>query len=104
MANKKYTFDDDLILIKREIVGSDKYGNAQEVKKERIILCQELSLYSSEFYSAATAGLKPEVKVAINNFEYEGEEEIIFKGQHYYILRTYRADDYLEITAGDKIG
>lgn len=33
MANKKYTFDDDLILIKREVVGNDKYGNAQEVKK-----------------------------------------------------------------------
>lgn len=104
MANEKYTFDDDLILIKREVVGNDKYGNTQEVKKERTILCQELSLYSSEFYSAATVGLKPEVKVAINYFEYEGEEEIIFKGQHYYILRTYRADDYLEITAGDKIG
>lgn len=98
------TFNDAVILIKENINDIDEFGNPIKETSEREILCNRLDVYSQEFYQAANIGLKPQAKISIHAMEYDGEEKAIYKGNEYYILRTYHKDNLIEVVLGDKIG
>lgn len=63
----------------------------QEVKSETETVIQaELSAVSrSEFYRAASAGLKPELVLLVHEFEYGAQKQIKFDGVYYSVMRTY---------------
>jgi SPP1 family predicted phage head-tail adaptor len=47
------------------------------------------SVYSSEFYNAAQAGLRPNMRFWISHrVDYEGETHLIYEGQTYHVIRT----------------
>lgn len=98
------TFNDEVTLIGKSIVGYDDYGNQIKKDRYRTVLCNKLSVFSNEFYNAATIGLKPQFVLSVHAFEYEGEEKILYRGNEYDILRTYEKNGLLELTVGDKIG
>lgn len=97
------TFKDEVTLIKENTKGIDEFGNPIIETEEREILCNNLGIYSEEFYQAANVGLKPQAKISIHAMEYNGEEKVIYKGIKYYILRTFQKKDLLELVLGDKI-
>jgi len=56
------------------------------------VLCKKGSIGSNEFYNAKVAGLKPELKLVVHSFEYNGETEVEFEGIKYNVIRTYAGD------------
>ena len=77
-------------------------GDYPVVRSDREIFAGVRSIGTKEFYEAATAGMKPEIKFVIQDFlDYEGEKELSYNGYRYQIIRTYRTEtNQLEITAG----
>jgi SPP1 family predicted phage head-tail adaptor len=84
----KMTYDHELVLIAQGFV-SDEIGNqiAQETRKT--VLCNVKSVGRNEFYSAATAGLRPSIVFVIHSYEYNGEQKVEFEGTRYSVIRTY---------------
>ena len=57
-------------------VTQDEYLNEVEERTERKVFANENSIGSSEYYNAASQGLRPELKFEIRSIEYSGEKEI----------------------------
>lgn len=98
------TFDDEVILIGREITTHDEEGNPTKVRSEKTVFCNELSVYGSDFYNASQVGLKPQAVLEIHHFEYDNEDLVNYKGIEYDIIRTYKKGEYIELTVGEKSG
>ena len=77
-------------------------GDFPVTRTDREIFAEVKSIGTKEFYEAATAGMKPEIKFVIQDYlDYEGEKELSFNGVRYQVIRTYRAqNNQLEITVG----
>lgn len=78
----------------------DEYGDVvvQENRTKVYARCKSIS--QTEFYQAQTSGLKPDLKfVLATSRDYNGQEEIVFNGFRYKVLKTYiPSDDSIEIT------
>lgn len=78
-------------LIKETKNGRDRYGNPIVERTEREVFCQAYSVNRSEFYSAANAGLNPQLVIRLSDYlEYDGEKLVEFEGERYSVIRTYR--------------
>lgn len=98
------TYDHELILI-RESITYDDLGNAAKTTEEIPVLCSVQSVGRNEFYSAANAGLKPELVFVVKNYEYQGEPNVKFDGQKYRVIRTYTTGfEEIELTCEKVIG
>ncbi|TDO77686.1 SPP1 family predicted phage head-tail adaptor [Halanaerobium saccharolyticum] len=71
-------------------ITQDEWGNEIETRTERKVFANENSIGSSEYYNAASQGLRPEVKFEIRSVEYDGEKEIKFDGTIYNIIRSQK--------------
>ena len=94
-------FNSIITLIKTIPNGTvDEYGDPVDVEERRDIFCALLSIGQSEFYQAATAGVKPQIKAVISDYlDYHDEQEAVVDGIRYKVLRTYRKmSNELEIT------
>jgi SPP1 family predicted phage head-tail adaptor len=69
-------------------ITQDDWGNEVEERTEREVFANENSIGSSEYYNAASQGLRPEVKFEIRSIEYAGEKEIKFDGDIYNIIQS----------------
>lgn len=95
----------DVITLVAATRTQDKYGVWRETKTQRDIYCQVNSVTRSEFFDAGRAGLNPEYEFSVFFGDYEGEQELIYKGNAYGIYRTYLArNDVLELYAERKGG
>ena len=83
------TYDQELALISQTIT-EDEIGNQIPVEARKTILCKVKSVGRTEFYGAATAGLRPEIVFVVHEFEYSGEREVEFEGERYKVIRSYR--------------
>lgn len=82
-------YESTAILKGRARFSYDEYGNELVTYTERVVFVQPLSVYSSEFYQAAQAGLHPSITLEIaNRLDYKGEKLINFQGQDYEIIRV----------------
>lgn len=88
-------YNHEITLIKQVIV-EDELGNQIPSEEEKTILCKLQSIGRNEFYSASTAGLRPEKTFIIHGYEYESETLLEFNGDRYTVIRTY-AKDFEEI-------
>ena len=94
-------FNQIITLIKRIPNGTvDEYGDPVDVGERRDIFCAIMSIGQSEFYQAATVGVKPQLKAIISDYlDYQDEQEAVVDGVLYKVLRTYRKQsNELEIT------
>ena len=82
------TYDYELVLI-RQSFAKDDIGNQIPDESKDTVLCGVKSTIRSEFYSAATAGLKPERVFVVHGYEYNGEKIVEFDGVRYNVIRTY---------------
>lgn len=97
--------DDVVVLLGDETITYDDEGNQLIERSERTVLCYAESVSRSEFYSAASAGLKPEWTLTISNrIDYQGERLVRFHDELYSVIRTYRDGDEIELTIERKVG
>lgn len=74
-------------------------------ERQEEIYCCALSISRNAFYHYGEKGLKPDILLAVNDFEYSGEEILEFEGIRYAITRTYeRPDGLIELTGTKKAG
>ena len=74
------------------------------IKVKSEVFCNEKSISRNEFYEAGNQNLKLNYILTIHDFEYENQKKVIYKNQELYVLKTYKKDEYLELTVGEKIG
>ena len=70
-------------------VSYDIYGNERIKYADYPVYVQPRSVYSSEFYNAATVGLHPSITFDITNrADYHGEKLIEWDGKFYDVIRA----------------
>ena len=84
---------------------TDGIGQKVPVETEKEVFCSVSSVSGSEWFEAGRNGIKPEVKIAMFCYDYEGEKIAELDGTRYSIYRTYQAkheiiEIYLEKKAG----
>lgn len=85
------TYDDELILFSQTVV-EDEVGNQTLVETPKPVLCGVKSIGRSEFYSATSNGLKPEIIFVLNKYEYDNESKAVHDGTTYKVMKTYSED------------
>ena len=79
---------DKVIYLIGVTVAGDDIKNQIKTPTEHKVYAEELAVYSSEFYNAAVAGLKPAKTFEIYTREYSGEAKLKHNGITYKIIRT----------------
>lgn len=85
----------------------DSVGNEIMTYNTKLIYVQPRSVYSSEFYQAAQAGLHPSITFEITNrADYNGEKLLEWNGSEYDILRAdwTGMKDKLRLVCQERIG
>ena len=79
---------DKAISLISETITKDSIGNQIETPTLHTVFAEELAVFSSEFYNAAVAGLRPEKLFEIYTREYSGEAKLKHDNITYRIIRT----------------
>ena len=67
----------------------DTYGNETLPEIRTRVFVQPRSVYNSEFYNAAQAGLHPSITFALTNrADYHGEKLVEYQGKTYHVIRA----------------
>ena len=85
---------------------TDKYGNEINEYLDRTVYVTPRSVYATEFYSAAQAGLQPsKVLIIPNRIDYQGEKLVEYEGLEYDIIRADYAnnDDSVSLTLTERV-
>lgn len=68
------------------------------------VFANKKSVRSSEFYQAATVGLKPELVFEIHTVDFSNEERVRFNDKEYAIVRVYELGETIELTVTSYTG
>jgi SPP1 family predicted phage head-tail adaptor len=81
---------DNVATLKKEASRTyDEYANETITYTDRIVYVMPRSVYNSEFYNAAQAGLHPSITLFLTNkADYEGETLVEYEGKLYDVIRT----------------
>lgn len=72
-----------------------KYTSVNTIKR---VYCNVSSVSRAEWYEAGQQGLKPEYRITMFAYDYDGQEEVVFNGVHYSVYRTFlAANDEIEL-------
>jgi SPP1 family predicted phage head-tail adaptor len=82
-----------VIFLIQVISGENDMGDTIETNSSRQVFAEKKSIRQSEFYQAASVGLKPELTFTIWWKEYKGEQKLEFEGKEYIITRTFEKDN-----------
>lgn len=91
----------------QETVSYDKYGNEIIELGKRKVYVKPLTVYSSEFYQAAQAGMHPSITFELSNRkEYQGEQLILFENRNFKVVRVdWSGDqDKIRLICEEQIG
>lgn len=92
-----------IILISKEFT-KDEIGQdiPDDIKRE--VFAEEKSITQNEFFAAGQTGLKPSIAFLVWDFEYMGENELIYGYDTYNIYRTYKKGERIELYCEVRIG
>lgn len=77
---------------------TNNVGDQIKTEERTMRFAKLKSIGQSEFYQAQAIGLKPEIKFVLPDYlDYNNQEEIIYNGFRYKVLRTFRTGNELEI-------
>lgn len=84
----------------------DAIGQFVESATPRLVYGQITSVSAEEFFSGGQNGFKPEYRVTMFAYDYEGERRCLINNVEYSIYRTYygrtdKVELYLERRVGD---
>ena len=76
-------------LVQDDVRTFDEYGNELISQPLKEIFVQVDTVYNTEFYNAAQAGLRPTLRFFITHrIDYNGETDIVYEGERYHVIRT----------------
>jgi len=97
-------WSDELTLIK-DAYTFDDIGNQISSHVKNTVFCDVKSISRSEFYNAATTGLKPSLVFIVHNCEYDNEEKVEYEGNVFKVIRTYiKNTEEIELTCEKVLG
>lgn len=77
---------------------TNEVGDPIETQEKAMRFAKVKSIGQSEFYQAQAQGLKPEIKFVLADYlDYDNQEEVIYNGFRYKVLRTFRTGNEIEI-------
>lgn len=78
---------DELTLVKIT-ASTDAIGNIIQSEETTDVLAKPNAVGTREFYNAMAVGIKPIAELQIRSLNYNGEEEVEYKGIRYAVIRT----------------
>lgn len=78
-------------------------GDPIQVPVKRRVLCGRQSVTRAEHYQAAAQGLRPELVLVVNRYEYQGETAVECDGVTYTVARTYTPERSERIAEFDTV-
>ena len=82
-------YDSVAVLLTDGVRSYDSYGNESISRTRRTVYVLPRSVYHTEFYQAAQAGLHPSITLTLTNrADYSGEKLVEFEGKVYDIVRV----------------
>ncbi|NMA65320.1 MAG: phage head closure protein [Clostridiaceae bacterium] len=91
-------------LIKKTYV-SDEIGQQIPTATKKTVFADVEGISQNEFFKAGRTGLKPQYKILIWVFEYNGEAAVELDGKKYSVYRTFlRDDEKIELYLTEKLG
>ena len=90
---------DEILTLVTRTQDTDELGDPVITTAEREVFCKVRSVGMREFYQAQATGLKPEIVFELSDYlEYENETHVIYNGETYRVLRSYRKGLTIELT------
>lgn len=81
------------LISKNEDIVSDDVGNLKVARKKRKVLASKISVSGRELYQGNALGIEVKKTIKVREFEYKGETEADFEGDHYYVKSINDSDD-----------
>ena len=95
----------EVITLLGETQTQNEFGVWVPERTSKDVFCQVDSVTRAEFFEGGRNGLNPEFRFTVFFGDYEGEREVIYKGNPYSVYRTYHArTDELELYVERKGG
>lgn len=79
----------DVLTLIKTTYTNDLLGIPQETTSERDVFCNVESVTRAEFFDAGRNGLNPSLMFNVFAGDYDGEQELRYKGKAYSVYRTY---------------
>ena len=89
--------NDIAILIDKTYVIDETTGDNMSSQTERMVFCDSSSVSQSEFHAAAQTGRRPALRLKMWASEYRDEEYAVYNDAEYYIYRTFKTKDLIEL-------
>lgn len=97
-------YTDELYLIKVYLT-QDDIGNEVQEEVSLPVPCRPNVVGTREFYNAMAVGIRPTAELQIRALNYSGQEEVIYKGQRFAVIRTIPKGKFdLVLVIGQKTG
>lgn len=81
-------YSPELTLLSSSIISNEIGVQKENITKKVIPIIKIEDVYANEFYEANSQGFKPTLRVRISALNYENEQELIYMGTTYSIIRT----------------
>lgn len=95
----------EVIILLGETQTQNDFGVWVPQRTSKEVFCQVDSVTRAEFFEGGRNGLNPEYRFTMFFGDYNGEREVIYKGNAYSVYRTYHArTDDLELYVERKGG
>lgn len=83
----------------------DELGQPIPVETARTVFCNLGSITRAEWFEAGRNGMKPQYKLTMFRYDYQGEPVAVLAGKRYGIYRTYLGrGDTIELYLEEKAG
>ena len=82
LLSKSYLKDENGNILKEN--GREKF----EIKETEVPIISTEKVWKDEFYKANEQGLRPSIRIKLSNLNYNDEEELIYMGKYYTIIRV----------------
>lgn len=80
------------LLKTKDTLDADGYKTGTEIVSECEVFAEEKSITREEYFKAMQSGVSAEIAFCVYRDEYNGEDALDYKGERYYIYRTYAKD------------
>lgn len=94
-----------MIKLIKNTITTDSVGNEIPTPTTTEVFAEIMSISQTEFFQASTTGLKPQLKVIIWEFDYDGETDVEVEAKIYVVYRTFLANEQkMELYLTAKVG
>lgn len=84
-------WSDNLELGGLKVIVNDN-GVEEETLIKREVFCNEKSVTTNEYYQSSQNGNEIKVVFEVKQIDYEKEQYVIYEGESYKIVRTYKSN------------